>query len=307
MLTRTVLLLTLGLLAGCIGTDFTDEPLGLPPSHAEINESSLSLVPNDLYALNFRLVAVDGSTVEDATWQWLSRNESVATVTSDGIVAAIDPGQAWVVGTANGEFSDSVLVTVTTDPNAIASIEITGEMTNLPVGASRQLTATARNLDGDIISATFTWESSDPSIASVDSEGLVTAQAEGNVSITAVADGIASVPFAILCGESVSSREGTFSGRNGYNAKGLATLETVNDSSTLRFSEDFQTSAGPGLYIYLSPQDNGVSGAVSLGEIQSNNGEQAYGIPPTVNPDEYDHVIIYCKPFGVLFGVATLE
>ncbi len=61
------------------------------------------------------------------------------------------------------------------------------------------------------------------------------------------------------------------------------------------------------MYIYLSPEEEGVSGGVNLGELKSTSGAQTYAIPASVDPADFDYVIIYCQPFGVPFGTATLE
>jgi hypothetical protein len=59
------------------------------------------------------------------------------------------------------------------------------------LGESAQLTATARDADGNAISGkTFEWRSSDSGVASVGSTGLVTAVQNGAATITAVAGGL---------------------------------------------------------------------------------------------------------------------
>jgi len=205
------------------------------------------------------------------------------------------------------DFRDSVLVTVTSDPDDVASVVIEGDNSNMEIGESRQLSSIVRTAAGDVVETDVTWSTSDASVLSVDASGQVTAEAEGSASITAMAEDILSEPFTIEVGTSVESRSGEFSGRNGYNASGTATLEASGDEAVLKFSSDFVTQNGPGLYIYLSTKDNSVQGALELGKIQSTSGAQEYELPAGSDPSPYDHVIIYCKPFGVLFGVASFE
>ena len=291
---------------GCIGTDFVDEPLAPSASHAEIIESEVSLQPTEEYTLSFRLVAVDGSELP-AVWEWASRNENVAMVSNDGTVVGIGTGQTWVDATANAEFADSCLVTVVSDPDAVASITIEGDTTNMDVDETRQLTAVLRNIDGDEISGDVTWESNNTAVATVDASGLVTAIANGDVGIVASSSGKSSVPFEITVGESVSSRMGMFSGRNGYNAEGTAVLETVGSNSTLILKEDFKTQNGPGLYIYLSKSDQNVSGGIELSMLDSTEGMQSFDIAGGVDVSQFNYAIIYCKPFGIVFAAALLE
>jgi alpha-tubulin suppressor-like RCC1 family protein len=59
------------------------------------------------------------------------------------------------------------------------------------LGETLQLNATARDASGNtVLGKTFTWESSDDGIAMVGSSGLVTAVANGSVTITATSDGV---------------------------------------------------------------------------------------------------------------------
>jgi uncharacterized protein YjdB len=57
------------------------------------------------------------------------------------------------------------------------------------LGESVQLSATALTTAGTVMGhKTFTWSSSDTNVATVSSEGLVTAAGPGNVTITATTD-----------------------------------------------------------------------------------------------------------------------
>ena len=77
-------------------------------------------------------------------------------------------------------------------PPAVASVSVTpSSFTLMSIGETVQLTATARDAsDNTVSSKTFTWSSSDESIATVDMSGLVTAVANGSTTITATTDNI---------------------------------------------------------------------------------------------------------------------
>lgn len=302
----TILLFFIGSMAGCIGTDLVDIPLGPVPSEAVIVETELSLITGDSYTLSFKLLDTDGSEVP-AEWEWSSRNPTVAEVDQLGAVMAFEPGQVWIDGVANGSFHDSVLVTVAVDSDAIASVSVEGETTNMLVSDTRQLTAVLLNVDGDELVGEVSWMSNDDAIASIDENGLVTALSNGTTSMIATSSNINSVPFDIVVGSTDMTRTGMFSGKNGYTAMGTATLQTMGANSSLSFGSDFATQSGPGLYVYLSPNENSVSGGLSLGKLKSTSGVQSYDLPGGADPTLYDYVIIYCKPFGVLFGGAPLQ
>ncbi len=217
-------------------------------------------------------------------------------------------GQTFILGIANGSLRDSVQVTVVADAGAVALIAIEGNQNMLEVGESLQLGARITNAMGEELDGkTISWESSDPAVATVSGMGEVTGIAEGEAGITAMTEGIRSLPFTVRVGSTTMVRTGTFSGQNGYSAAGTAILQVEGTRATLRFGSDFQTQSGPGLFVYLSPNENNVTGGVNLGGLQSTSGEQSYAIPESVNTADMHFAIIYCMPFSVPFGAAPLQ
>ena len=72
----------------------------------------------------------------------------------------------------------------------IASVTVSGPAEPLDVGATAQLTATVRDSDGNTVQgATLSWSSSDQSVASVSSSGLVTAEGPGDATVEATVGG----------------------------------------------------------------------------------------------------------------------
>ena len=72
-----------------------------------------------------------------------------------------------------------------TSPAIVTSVAVTG--TNPVVGSSAQFTATASMSDGTTqnVTSLATWQSSNTAVATVSSTGLVSAVAEGSVSVQA--------------------------------------------------------------------------------------------------------------------------
>lgn len=81
--------------------------------------------------------------------------------------------------------------------------------------------------------------------------------------------------------------------------------KVIGDEEYLRF-ENFQTTNGPDLYVYLA-KDLDAEEFVNLGRLKGNIGNQNYEIAEDVNLEEYTYVLIWCRAFGVLFGSAELE
>lgn len=76
---------------------------------------------------------------------------------------------------------------------SIASIEVSSAIdTVMAVGRTAQMDATATDTDGATVSPdpTFTWSSTNTSVATVSSSGLVSAAAAGTTDIEASADGV---------------------------------------------------------------------------------------------------------------------
>lgn len=301
----SVILLALGL-GSCVGTDFVDEPLGPVPSRLELSHASLVLLEGESQQLSAQVIASDESIV-NAPVEWSTRNSAVATIDAAGLLMAISAGQTWIDVFAE-TLEDSILLTVSVDPEALASITITNSINQLSIGDMLQLEVELSATNGTILTdKEVSWASSDPEICSVDESGLVTALANGMTQIIASSEGVSSLPFNLMVGSDSMSRMGTFSGLNGYSVEGTAVLERSGDQAKVVFNEDFRSQSGPGLYVYLSPNANNVTGGISLGELKATTGMQEYPLPSSVNPDDFDHVLVYCQPFRVPFGTANFQ
>lgn len=86
--------------------------------------------------------------------------------------------------------------------------------------------------------------------------------------------------------------------------EGEALLIEMDEELILRF-EDFKTDDGPGLYVYLSI-DQSDNDYVDLGKLKATEGNMNYDVPENTNTTKYNHVLIWCEPFSVLFGFAEL-
>jgi hypothetical protein len=90
-------------------------------------------------------------------------------------------------------------------------------------------------------------------------------------------------------------------------------LETENGKRFLRF-EQFETSNGPDLLVYLSSKAPAGTDDwygydqdfVDLGPLKGNVGDQNYEIPADVDLDRYSTAVVWCRRFEVGFAAATL-
>lgn len=105
----------------------------------------------------------------------------------------------------------------------------------------------------------------------------------------------------------VTEAAGTFTGSGRYSTAGEAVvLGNGTGQRFLRF-ENFETSNGPDLNVYLVNSSTGdVSDYIDLGDLKGNIGEQNYEIPEGVDLSVYDTVWIWCVRFSSGFGSAEL-
>ena len=99
-----------------------------------------------------------------------------------------------------------------------------------------------------------------------------------------------------------------------HKGKGQATIYLGPDGSHLLRLENLDVTNGPDLHVILTPNQNPKSqgdvkntGYVDLGKLKGNRGNQNYTIPDDVDVAIQRSVVIYCKPFHVIFSVAQLK
>ena len=111
----------------------------------------------------------------------------VATVTLDGLVTAVAPGNTTIVVSSEGQ-SGGAMLTVT--PAPVASVTVGLAKTPLVIGETTQANEVLRDARGNVLTGrTHVWTSSMPSVATVNSSGLVTAIAQGTTAIVASSEG----------------------------------------------------------------------------------------------------------------------
>ena len=91
-----------------------------------------------------------------------------------------------------------------------------------------------------------------------------------------------------------------------HDAQGNAYTIPLEDASSVLRLENFKSTNGPDLYVYLATDKN-ASDFVNLGELKASSGNQNYEIPDNTDLSKYNKVLIWCKAFGVLFGSAELS
>jgi hypothetical protein len=106
-----------------------------------------------------------------------------------------------------------------------------------------------------------------------------------------------------------AERSGSFMGADEFHfGRGTVRLiQTAAGGYVVRL-ENFEVRNGPDLYVYLSPSvDGSVDGAVDLGRLKADKGNQNYDVPPGTDAEGARSVVIWCRQFSVLFATARLS
>ena len=154
--------------------------VSVTPTSANVNEGKtvqLTATPKD----------GGGNPLSGRTIAWSSSNTAVATVSSSGLVTGKVAGSATITATSEGQ-SGASAITVVHVP--VASVTVSPASGSVPAGSTLQLTATPKDASGNALTGrTITWSSSDNSVATVSSSGLVSGVVAGSATITATSEG----------------------------------------------------------------------------------------------------------------------
>ena len=116
-----------------------------------------------------------------------SSDPSKATVNEDGMVSGVAAGSVVITATS-GTKTGSATVNVLAPPAASVSINLPSD--TLPTGVEVQSTVTVLDASGSSLSGkTIGYQSSNPSVATVNSTGVVKGVADGSTTISAIVDG----------------------------------------------------------------------------------------------------------------------
>ena len=159
----------------------------VPVASVTVSPASASVPAGQTAQLTATPKDVNGNPLSGRVISWASSNTLVATVSSSGLVTGKVAGSATITATSEGQ-SGTASVTVTAVP--VASVTVTPASASVNEGNTVQLTATPKDVNGNPLSGrVVTWASSNTSVATVSSSGLVTGKVAGSAMITATSEG----------------------------------------------------------------------------------------------------------------------
>ena len=204
---------------------------------------------------NFTASALPSYTCQDVNWS--SSNSSIAIVDANGKVTGVTTGFATITATStlNGAVYDSKQIEIVTV--AVTSVTISGN-TSMTINNTLQLSVEV--LPTDATNSNVNWQSSNPLIASVSSNGLVSAVGVGSVTITAT---------SVSNPDKFDTHEITVNGLAGVtyydidlfvNNTNYGTIDMSNYDTTYGSSNTIIVAANPGYrYLFLAENNKVIS------------------------------------------------
>ena len=163
--------------------NFTDESIItvlVPVSGISLDPETISLAEGATSTLN---ATVSPSNASDTSLSWQSSDDTIATVSSNGLVNAIAAGTATItVTTLDGSFTDESVITVFQPTVDVSGVSVNPQTLSLAEGAISTLNATVS--PSDATDNSLTWSSSDDTIATVSTNGTINAITAGEATIT---------------------------------------------------------------------------------------------------------------------------
>ena len=158
-----------------------------PVASVRLSSTHQSLFVGQVTQLTADPLDGSGRLLANRPVTWTSSDVDIATVTESGLVTALSPGGTIITATAEGR---SAFASITVAAIPIASVVITPAVNEVFVGQTTQLTAEARDVSGaPLTDRVIVWATNRPQVATVTSEGLVTAISSGTATITASSEG----------------------------------------------------------------------------------------------------------------------
>ena len=160
----------------------------VPVASVSIAPGSASVAAGGTVQLAATAKDASGNVLTGRTTSWSSATLAVATINSNGLVSAVSAGSSVITATIDG-ISANATITVTNAPVITASVSPASS--TIAVGSTLQLTVTARDGNGNIVTGRPTvWTSGNPAVATIDANGLATAVGAGSTQLTVAVEGV---------------------------------------------------------------------------------------------------------------------
>ena len=151
--------------------------------------TSINLSPSSIHFTSLGttkqvIASVLPASTANKTLSWKSSNTAVAKVSTSGVVTSVGDGSCTITATSTDGSNVSSSVNVTVDSKIyVTGVSVSPSSLSLFVGDTYSLSASV--YPSDATAPNMVWSSSNTNIATVDTNGKVTAKSEGSCSIYA--------------------------------------------------------------------------------------------------------------------------
>ena len=149
-------------------------------SSLTLNQSDAHLKASETLTL---AAAVGPDEATNKKVDWKSDDETVASVSADGVVTAHKVGQTSIHAIANDGGGAKATCIITVDPTMVSSISLSQENLKIRKNHTAQLSAIVAPTDAT--NASFIWSSTNEDVAKVSEDGVISAIASGDAVIKA--------------------------------------------------------------------------------------------------------------------------
>lgn len=159
------------------------------PTSIAVTPATNTIASNQTVQLTATATYNDASTEDiSGTVTWTSSDTSIATVSSSGLVTAVQEGSVTITATVPGS-TVSGTAAITVKDAKPTELSLTPSSVSLLAGTTATLTPSFKPENVNASGVKLKWTSSDEKVATVDADGVVTAVSDGKATITATVDG----------------------------------------------------------------------------------------------------------------------
>ncbi len=172
-----------GVVASCVVTVKYNKITGI-----KLNQNTLKLeISSNSKGSNVLVPVIEPEKATDPSVKWESSDKTVATVDANGVVTAVAPGTCTVTCTAADNTGVKATCTVTVSNKLVTKVKLDRKTASLLMeeGSPVTLQLNATVTPADAANRTLKWTSNDPTVATVNKNGLVTAHKPGTCKIYA--------------------------------------------------------------------------------------------------------------------------
>lgn len=237
-----------------------EEPAGPILTHVTISPNNPVLSTNQTVQLNLLGHYDDATTSTIHTGvQWSSSEETVATIDETGVLTSREMGTSLITASALG-LSATTAARVETDAPTLVSLSISPDNPSVGLGETLQLEARGTFSDGSqsILGQGVTWSSTAPSVASVSSNGLLSAISAG-AAVISLSHSASSLSANVTIVITTEQTTGTGSSSDPWVISApLSDQATVNDGSSKYYAVPVHPSAKYNVHLRSMTADLGL-------------------------------------------------